>query len=278
MRVTHNDMSFRAGFASAQAEAEAAFGNGSVYLEKLISEPRHVEVQVMADGSGHVLHFFERDCSIQRRHQKMIEESPCPILNDKTREKLCEAAIKIIKHANYVNAATVEFLLDKDKHFYFIEVNTRIQVEHPVSEMVTGHDLIKMQLKIAAGEKLELSQRDIKHRGVAIECRINAEDPANGFSPSPGTITRYIPPGGPGVRIDTHVYQGWTVPASYDSMIAKLIVHQPSRAESIATMRRALSEFVIEPIKTTIPICLDILSHNLFVKNKIDTGFVERNF
>jgi acetyl-CoA carboxylase biotin carboxylase subunit len=278
MRVAHNDMSFRAGFAAAQAEAEAAFGNGAVYLEKLIAEPRHVEVQVMADGAGNALHFFERDCSIQRRHQKMIEESPCPVLNEKTREKLCEAALRIIKRANYVNAGTVEFLLDKDKHFYFIEVNTRIQVEHPVTEMVTGCDLIKMQLKIAAGEKLELTQKDIKHRGVAIECRINAEDPANGFSPSPGTITRYIPPGGPGVRVDTHVYQGWTVAPNYDSMLCKLIVHQPTRTEAIATMRRALSEFVIEPIKTTIPACLSILSHNLFVKGKVDTEFVERNF
>jgi acetyl-CoA carboxylase biotin carboxylase subunit len=278
MRVAHNDMSFRAGFAAAQAEAEAAFGDGSVYLEKLVAEPRHVEVQVMADGAGNALHFFERDCSIQRRHQKMIEESPCPVLNEKTREKLCEAALRIINRANYTNAGTVEFLLDKDKHFYFIEVNTRIQVEHPVSEMVTGCDLIKMQLKVAAGEKLELTQKDIKHRGVAIECRINAEDPANNFSPSPGTITRYIPPGGPGVRVDTHVYQGWTVTPNYDSMLCKLIAYQPTRTEAIATMRRALSEFVIEPIKTTIPACLSILSHNLFVKGKVDTEFVERNF
>jgi acetyl-CoA carboxylase biotin carboxylase subunit len=278
MRVAHNEMSFRAGFASAQAEAEAAFGEGSVYLEKLIVEPRHVEVQVMADGAGNVLHFYERDCSIQRRHQKMIEESPCPVINEKIRQELCQAAIRIIKQANYVNAGTVEFLLDKDKHFYFIEVNTRIQVEHPVSEMVTGCDLIKMQLKVAAEEKLELTQKDIRHRGVAIECRINAEDPANGFSPSPGMITRYISPGGPGVRVDTHVYQGWNVSPNYDSMLCKLIVHQPSRTEAIATMRRALSEFVIEPIKTTIPACLAILSHNLFVKSKVDTEFVERNF
>ncbi|MBN2019267.1 MAG: acetyl-CoA carboxylase biotin carboxylase subunit [Sedimentisphaerales bacterium] len=278
MRVAHNDMSFRAGFAAAQAEAEAAFGDGSVYLEKLIVEPRHVEVQVMADQKGTTLHFFERDCSIQRRHQKMIEESPCPVLDDKTREKLCEAAIRIMRYANYVNAGTVEFLLDKDNHFYFIEVNTRIQVEHPVSEMVTGCDLIKMQLKVAAGEKLELTQKDIKRRGVAIECRINAEDPANNFSPCPGTISRYIPPGGPGVRVDTHVYQGWTVSPNYDSMLCKLIVHQPTRTEAIATMRRALSEFVIEPIKTTIPACLSIMSHNLFVKSKVDTEFVERNF
>ena len=278
MRVAHNDMSFRSGYAAAKTEAEAAFGDGSVYLEKLIVEPRHVEVQVMADAAGNVLHFYERDCSIQRRHQKMIEESPCPVINEKIRQELCEAAIRIIKQANYVNAGTVEFLLDKDKHFYFIEVNTRIQVEHPVSEMVTGCDLIKMQLQVAAGDKLGITQKDIKHRGAAIECRINAEDPANGFSPSPGTITRYIQPGGPGVRVDTHVYQGWTVSPSYDSMLCKLIVHQPDRTQAIATMRRALSEFVIEPIKTTIPACLSILSHNLFVKSKVDTEFVERNF
>jgi acetyl-CoA carboxylase biotin carboxylase subunit len=235
-------------------------------------------VQVIADNDGKALHFYERDCSIQRRHQKMIEESPSPVLDERDRERLAEAALKLIKEARYVNAATVEFLLDKDKKFYFIEANTRIQVEHPVTEMVTGHDLIKWQLKIASGHALKFSQRNIKHTGVAIECRINAEDPENDFAPSPGTITRYIPPGGPGVRVDTHVYQGWTVSTKYDSMIAKLIVHQRTRTEAIATMRRALREFVIEPIKTTIPACLDILSHNLFVKNKIDTGFVERNF
>ena len=278
MRVAHNDISFRSAFGAAQAEAEAAFGDGSVYLEKFIVEPRHVEVQVMADNAGNALHFYERDCTIQRRHQKMIEESPCPVLDERDREQLAEAALRIIKEAKYVNAATIEFLLDKDKKFYFIEANTRIQVEHPVTEMVTGHDLIKWQLKIAAGQPIKLRQKNIKHTGVAIECRINAEDPANNFASCPGTITRYIPPGGPGVRVDTHVHQGWTVSTSYDSMISKLIVHQRTRTEAIATMKRALREFVIEPIKTTIPACLDILSHNLFVKNKIDTGFVERNF
>jgi acetyl-CoA carboxylase biotin carboxylase subunit len=278
MRVAHNDISFRQAFNAARSEAEVAFGDSTVYLEKYIVEPRHVEVQVMADKAGNALHFYERDCTIQRRHQKMIEESPCPVLKERTREKLCEAALRIIKQAKYVNAATVEFLLDKDKKFYFIEANTRIQVEHPVTEMVTGYDLIKLQLKIASGETIKLSQRDIKHTGVAIECRINAEDPENNFAPSPGTITRYIPPGGPGIRVDTHVHQGWTVSPNYDSMIAKLIVHQPSREKAITTMKRALSEFVIEPTKTTIPACLDILSHNLFVKSKIDTSFVERNF
>jgi len=278
MRAVHNDISLRSAFSSARAEAEAAFGDGRIYLEKFIVESRHVEVQVLADMHGNALHFYERDCSIQRRNQKMIEESPCPVLDRHTREQLAEAALRIIKKAEYVNAATVEFLLDNDKKFYFIEVNTRIQVEHPVTEMVTGHDLIKWQLKIAAGLPIKFSQRNIKQSGVAIECRINAEDPENNFAPSPGTITRYIPPGGPGVRIDTHVHQGWTVSTKYDSMIAKLIVHQRTRTEAIATMKRALREFVIEPIKTTIPACLDILSHNLFVKNKIDTGFVERNF
>jgi acetyl-CoA carboxylase biotin carboxylase subunit len=278
MRIAHNDVNFRSAFSAAQAEAEAAFGNGSVYLEKLILEPRHVEVQVIADHFGNALHFYERDCTVQRRHQKMVEESPCPVLDERDREELCNAALRIIKQAKYANAATVEFILDADKKFYFIEVNKRIQVEHPVTEMVTGHDLIKWQIRVAAGEPIELSQRKIKHNGVAIECRINAEDPANNFAPSPGTITKYIPPGGPGVRLDTHLCQGWTVSTSYDSMIAKLIVIQRTRAEAITTMKRALREFVIEPIKTTIPACLNIISHNLFAKNKIDTGFVERNF
>ncbi len=278
MRVVHNDITLRSAFETARAEAEAAFGDSTVYLEKFIPESRHVEVQVLADNDGNALHFYERDCTIQRRHQKMLEESPCPVLDSHTREGLCQAALRIIKEAHYTSAATVEFLLDSDKDFYFIEVNTRIQVEHPVTEMVTGHDLIKLQLKIASGEAIELKQRHIKHTGVAIECRINAEDPANNFSSCPGVITRFIPPGGPGVRVDTHIHQGATIPSNYDSMIGKLIVHQKTRAEAIATMKRALREFVIEPIKTTIPACLEILSHNLFVKNKIDTGFVERHF
>jgi acetyl-CoA carboxylase biotin carboxylase subunit len=278
MRVVHNDMTLRGALAAARAEAEAAFGDGSVYIEKFIIEPRHVEVQIMADQEGNALHFYERDCSIQRRHQKMIEESPCPVLEERDRERLAEAALRIIKEAKYVNAATVEFLLDKNRKFYFIEVNTRIQVEHPVTEMVTGHDLIKWQIRIAGGQPIKLRQKSIEHRGVAIECRINAEDPSNHFSPSPGLITEYLAPGGPNVRVDTHVYQGWNIVPNYDSMIAKLIVHHHTRAEAIATMRRALQEFVIRPIKTTIPACLDILSHNLFVKGKIDTGFVERNF
>ena len=278
MRSAHNDISLRNAFHSARAEAQAAFGNDGVYLEKCIVEPRHVEVQIIADESGNTLHFYERDCSIQRRHQKMIEESPCPVLNESIREKLAQSALRLVRATHYTNAATVEFLLDRDQNFYFIEANTRIQVEHPVTEMVTGHDLIKWQLRIASGESIHLTQDQIKYSGASIECRINAEDPANRFAPSPGKIERYMPPGGPGVRVDTHLYQGATVTPYYDSMIAKVIVHQATRQEAINTMRRALQEFVIEPIKTTIPACLDILSHNLFVESKIDTGFIDRTF
>jgi acetyl-CoA carboxylase biotin carboxylase subunit len=277
MRIVHNDISLHGAFAAAKAEAQAAFNNDQLYMEKFIIEPRHVEVQIMADKAGNAVHFYERDCTIQRRHQKLIEESPCPILDKKTREELCKAALKIIKQANYVSAATVEFLLDKNKKFYFIEVNTRIQVEHPVTEMVTGHDLIKLQLKIADGQPLGLRQKDIVHTGVAIECRINAEDPANNYAPSPGTITKYIVPGGMGVRVDTHAYQGWTVSPYYDSMISKVIVHKNTRQQAIDTMKQALREFKIEPIKTTIPACLDILSHNLYIKGKLDTSFIERH-
>jgi acetyl-CoA carboxylase biotin carboxylase subunit len=277
MRVAHNDISLYKAFSSAKAEAEAAFKNGTLYIEKCIIEPRHVEVQILADKAGNAVHFYERDCTIQRRHQKLIEESPCPVLDERTREELCKSALRLIKHADYYNAATVEFLLDKKKNFYFIEVNTRIQVEHPVTEMVTGQDLIKWQIKIAAGLPLDLRQRDIHHRGVSIECRINAEDPERNFTPSPGRITTFIPPGGPGVRVDTYLCQGAVISPYYDSMVSKVIVHQPTREEAIATMKRALREFQIEPIKTTIPICLEILSHNLYVKNQVDTSFIERH-
>jgi acetyl-CoA carboxylase biotin carboxylase subunit len=277
MRVVHNDITLHGALGAAKAEAEAAFKNGALYVEKFISEPRHVEVQIVADKTGNALHFYERDCTIQRRHQKLIEESPCPVLNEKIREEICKAALRIVKEANYVNAGTVEFLLDKDMKFYFMEVNTRIQVEHPVTEMVTGHDLIKWQLKIASGQTIDLRQKDIKHTGVAIECRINAEDPANNFVPSPGTITKFIPPGGLGVRLDTHLHQGCTVSPHYDSMIGKLIVHKKTREEAIITMKQALGEFKIEPVKTTIPACLEILSHNQYAKGRIDTSFIERH-
>lgn len=277
MRVARNEISLRNALNTAKAEADAAFGDSTIYMEKFIIEPRHVEVQVMADNSGNVLHFFERDCSIQRRHQKLIEESPCPVIDDDTRHKLCKSAIKIIKEAEYVNAATVEFLLDRDRDFYFIEVNTRIQVEHPVTEMVTGCDLIKMQLQVASGENLTIRQKDIKLSGAAIECRINAEDPERGFSPCPGKIEKFIVPGGMGVRVDTHIYQDAVVSPYYDSMIAKLIVHRPTRQEAVITMKRALSEFRISPIKTTIPAHLEILTHNMYLENKVDTSFIERH-
>jgi len=277
MRVAHNDITLRNAMATAKAEAEAAFKDGTIYLEKYIVEPRHVEVQIIADKAGNTLHFFERDCSIQRRHQKLIEESPCPVLDEHTREELCKAALKVIKEAKYENAATVEFLLDKNKKFYFIEVNTRIQVEHPVTEMVTGRDLIKMQLQVACGQNIALKQRDIVHTGVAIECRINAEDPSRNFAPCPGKIEKFILPGGMGVRVDTHIFQGATVTPYYDSMIAKLIVHRPTRDEAITTMKRALREFKIEPIPTTIPACERILSHSLYLQNKVDTSFIEQH-
>ncbi len=276
MRVAHNDITLRNSLTTARAEAEVVFKDGTIYLEKYIVEPRHVEVQIIADKAGNALHFFERDCSIQRRHQKLIEESPCPVLDEHTREELCKAALKVIKQAKYENAATVEFLLDKNKKFYFIEVNTRIQVEHPVTEMVTGRDLIKMQLQVASGQNITLKQKDIVHTGVAIECRINAEDPARNFVPCPGKIERFILPGGMGVRVDTHIFQGAMVTPYYDSMIAKLIVHRPTRDEAITTMKRALREFKIEPIPTTIPACEKILSHSLYLQNKVDTSFIEQ--
>ncbi len=278
MRVAHNETSFKQAFQAAKSEADVAFGDDTVYLEKFIVEPRHVEVQLMADMHGNAVHFYERDCTIQRRHQKIIEESPCPVIDERTRETLCTAALRLIEEAGYHTAATAEFLLDKDRNFYFIEVNTRIQVEHTISEMITGFDLIEMQIMAAAGEKLPVKQRDIKHNGVSLECRINAEDPEKNFAPCAGPITHYIQPGGYGIRVDTHISQGGAVSPYYDSMIAKLISHRKTRPEAIATMKRALSEFVIEPVKTTIPICTAILSHNLFANNKVDTSFVEKHF
>ena len=277
MRVAHNDISLRSAMSTARAEAEACFKNGTLYLEKFITDPRHVEVQVMADKAGNVLHFYERDCSIQRRHQKLIEESPCPVLDEDTRDELCRSALKVIKQADYVGAATVEFLLDADKKFYFIEVNTRIQVEHPVTEMVTSQDLIKWQLKVAGGQTFNIRQKDIKHRGVAIECRINAEDPARNFAPCPGKIEEFILPGGLGIRVDTHVHQGSVISPYYDSMIGKLIVHRDTREEAIIAMRAALREFKIAPIKTTVGVCEEILSHSLYAQNKINTSFVEQH-
>jgi acetyl-CoA carboxylase biotin carboxylase subunit len=276
MRVARNDGSLTSGFAQAQQEAEAAFKDGSVYLEKYLEQPRHIEVQLLADKHGNVVHLYERDCSLQRRHQKLVEESPAPNLPTKIRDEMCAAAVRLAKAAGYYSAGTCEFLVDKDNKFYFIEVNARIQVEHPVTELVTGVDLIREQIRIAAGEKLPFRQSEIVQRGAAIECRINAEDPAHDFRPSPGTITKWQPPGGPGVRLDSHVVAGYRVPPNYDSMVAKLLVYQPTRAEAIAVMRRALREFRVEGIQTTIPLLREIMNSAAFGEGRVDTTFIER--
>jgi acetyl-CoA carboxylase biotin carboxylase subunit len=278
MRVARNDISLITGLQAARQEAEKAFKDGSVYLEKYIEQPRHVEVQILADQSGNVVHLWERDCSLQRRHQKLVEESPAPNLNPEIRQAICAAAVKLIKAAGYHNAGTCEFLLDKQHKFYFIEVNARIQVEHPVTELVTGIDLVREQIRIAAGQPLSFTQDQIIHRGVAIECRINAEDPAADFRPSPGLITRWEPPGGPGVRLDTHAVTGYRVPPNYDSLVAKLLVHQATRAEALACMRRALSEFTVEGIRTTIPRHREIFNHSSFIEAQVDTTFIERHW
>ena len=278
MRVARDEAELAKSFEEAKREAEAAFKDGSVFLEKYLDQPRHVEVQLLGDKHGNVVHLYERDCSLQRRHQKLVEESPSPHLPEKVRREMCDAAVRLAKAADYYNAGTCEFLLDKDNNHYFIEVNARIQVEHPVTELVTGIDLIKAQIRVAAGEKLGFSQRDVQHRGCAIECRINAEDPAKDFRPSAGTITKWQVPGGPGVRVDTHVVPGYRVPPNYDSMVAKLLVYQPTRAEAIATMRRALREFVVEGIATTIPLHQQIFNTQAFVEGKVDTTFIERTF
>ncbi len=276
MRVASNDLALKSALQHARKEAEAAFGNAGVYLEKYIENPRHVEVQILADQHGNVVHLWERDCSTQRRHQKLIEESPAPNLPADVREKMCAAAVRLIRRANYTNAGTVEFIVDKENKFYFIEVNARIQVEHPVTEMVTGIDLIKSQIAVAAGEPLPLDQSEIITRGVAIECRINAENVQRNFQPCAGTITKLIVPGGFGVRFDSHAHAGYTVPPYYDSMIGKLIVYQPTRAEAIECMYRALDELRVEGIETTVPFHKQILRDSTFVDGWIDTTYVER--
>jgi acetyl-CoA carboxylase biotin carboxylase subunit len=276
MRVAHNDVSLRAGIKQAQAEAENAFKDSTVYIEKYVEYGRHVEVQIIADNHGNACHLWERDCSMQRRHQKLVEESPSPMLKQSVRTELCEAAVRLIKAAGYTNAGTVEFLVDRDQSFYLLEVNARIQVEHPVTEEVTGIDLIQEQIRVAAGLPLSFRQKDVKQTGAAIECRINAEDPARNFAPSPGVIQELRVPGGPGIRWDSHVYAGYRIPPNYDSMIGKLIVHRPTRAQAIATMKRALQEFHIAPIKTTIPLQLRIMEDQHFGSGDVDTGFVER--
>ena len=275
MRIAHNDISLVNGLIVAKAEAEAAFKDASVYIEKYIEKPRHVEVQVLGDKHGNIVHLGERDCSLQRRHQKLIEEAPCPILDPKLRQEIGQAAKMLAEAVQYVSAGTVEFLVDRDRNFYFIEMNCRIQVEHPVTEMVTGVDLVKEQLKVASGERLGFKQEDVKINGAAIECRINAEDPRDGFRPCPGTIGSYYVPGGPGVRVDSHIYSGYAIPAAYDSLISKLIVHRATRRSAIACMKRALAEYVIEGIKTTIPLYQEIFGHRAYLTGRFDTSFIE---
>ncbi len=276
MRSAHNDISLAGGLRAAKAEAAASFKDSSLYLEKLIKPARHVEVQILADQFGNVVHLGERDCSLQRRHQKLIEETPSPAVTPEIRRRLGAEAVAIAKAVNYTNAGTVEFLIDSEGRNYFMELNARIQVEHPVTEAVTGIDLVKEQIRIASGERLRFSQDDVAPRGCAIECRINAEDPSCDFKPSPGRISFYYPPGGKGVRVDSHIHSGYVVSPRYDSLIAKLIVHQDSRQDAIVCMRRALEEFIIDGVQTTIPLYLEILGHVDFVNGRVDTGFVER--
>jgi acetyl-CoA carboxylase, biotin carboxylase subunit len=273
MRIVREEAEMDIAFRTAAHEAEVGFGNPGLYIEKYIEQPRHVEVQVFGDQHGNVIHFGERDCSVQRRHQKLIEESPSPAVDEALRKKMGDAAIKGCKAVNYENAGTIEFLVDKDGSFYFMEMNTRIQVEHPVTEQVTGHDLIKLQLRVAAGEKLP--KRKIVQRGHAIECRINAEDPAHDFRPSPGRITGFHMPGGFGVRVDTHSYAGYVVPPYYDSLIAKLVVYAQTREGAINKMTSALEEFTIEGIKTTIPFHQQVMMDERFRSGKFDTSFLE---
>jgi acetyl-CoA carboxylase biotin carboxylase subunit len=277
MRVAQDADSFSRAFQLARNEALAAFGNAEVYIEKFLSRPRHVEIQVMGDRHGRVMHLGERDCSVQRRHQKLIEESPSPAVDNALRDRMGDAAVRAAERIEYVGAGTVEFLLDEDESFYFMEMNTRIQVEHPVTEMVTNFDLVKEQIRVAAGERIQFEIKGGRVRGHAIECRVNAEDPYRNFQPSPGTITVYHPPGGPGVRVDTHIYAGYTVPPYYDSLLAKVIVHGNDRGEALARMHQALDSFIIEGVTTTIPFLRRVIEHPDFVAGRVDTKFLERN-
>jgi acetyl-CoA carboxylase, biotin carboxylase subunit len=276
IRVARTEQELIKGINITQQEANTAFGNPGVYIEKYIEDFRHVEIQVLADNYGNTIHLGERDCSIQRRLQKLLEETPSPALDEEIREKMGNAAVKAAKAVAYTGAGTVEFIYDyRNRQFYFMEMNTRIQVEHPVTEMVTGVDLIKEQIRVASGERLSLKQEEVTFNGWAIECRINAENPAKNFMPSAGKIKMYLPPGGLGVRVDSAAYPGYTIPPYYDSMIAKVIVHGSTREEAVSRMRRALSEFVIEGIHTTIPFHLKLLSHEQFVEGQFNTKFLE---
>ncbi len=276
MRVAHNDVRLISAFMTAQAEAEAAFGVPDVYIEKYLEKPRHVEIQIVADAHGHVLSLGERDCSIQRRHQKLIEESPSPAVDSKLRKRMGEMAIRGARAVNYTSLGTVECLLDASGNFYFMEMNTRVQVELPVTEAVTGLDLIKEQIQIATGEKLSFAQEEVRFSGHAIECRINAEDPDQDFMPCPGQVTMYLPPGGPNVRVDSHLYTGYRVSPHYDSLLAKVITHGHNRREAIQTMLRALDEMVVDPIKTTIPFHKKVFHDPAFLEGRYSTDFVER--
>ena len=278
MRISRSEEDFTEHFNAAQLESVKGFSDDTMYIEKYIEKPRHVEFQIMGDKFGHVVHLGERDCSIQRRHQKVMEESPCEVISPELRKKMGEVAVKAAKAVNYENAGTIEFLLDKDKNFYFMEMNTRIQVEHPVTELVSGIDLIKEQIRVAAGEPLSVSQEDIQIKGHAIECRINAENPKKHFMPCPGRITNVHIPGGNGVRVDTHIYNDYKVPANYDSMLMKLIVYDKDRASAIAKMRSALGEVIIEGIETNIDFQYEILENEAFQKGDTDTGFIEKYF
>ena len=276
IRVAKNEQELIKGITITQQEAATAFGNPGVYIEKFIEDFRHVEIQVLADSHGNAVHLGERDCSIQRRLQKLIEETPSPALDEKTRELMGDAAVKAAQAVNYTGAGTVEFIYDyRENKFYFMEMNTRIQVEHPVTEMVTGVDLIKEQIKVANGETLPFTQEEVTFNGWAIECRINAENPEKNFMPSPGTIQMYLPPGGYGVRVDSAAYPGYAIPPYYDSMVAKLIVHAPTREEAIERMKRALDEFVIDGVATTIPFHQKLLNHEKFVSGEFNTKFLE---
>ncbi|MGD9791824.1 MAG: acetyl-CoA carboxylase biotin carboxylase subunit [Phycisphaerales bacterium] len=276
MRVCRNEATLRSSIKAAQQEAQAAFGNGAVFIEKFLEHARHVEVQVLGDKHGHAVHLYERDCSLQRRHQKVIEEAPGPNIDRKKREGVCEAAARLIKAANYHGAATVEFLMDDKQNFYMLEVNTRVQVEHPVTEMITGVDIVKTTIRVAAGEKLAFRQGDISIRGHAMECRINAEDPEHNFRPSAGKITTFEPPGGLGVRLDSHVVTGYAVPPNYDSMIGKLICWADDREQCMDRMGRALREFRVEGIKTTIPLHQRLMEDRAFRQGGVDIHYLER--
>jgi len=276
MRVAQNAKELSKSIQAAQSEAQASFGNSEVYLEKYVEEPRHIEFQILGDKFGNIVHLGERDCSLQRRHQKLLEESPSSAITPELRAEMGAVAVKAAKSVNYSSAGTIEFLLDRHGNFYFIEMNTRIQVEHTVTELVTGLDLVKEQIRIAADEELGFTQDDVQVRGWAIECRINAEDPDKNFMPSPGMIKTFYVPGGPGVRVDSAVYQGYTVPPYYDSMVGKLIVWGATRPEAIARMKRALEEFVIEGIHTTIPFHLKVLDNAFYRRGEVYTNFIQR--